>query len=215
MSTDNKKTSFFEEEKVQLWEVYGIDDLEGEVFTQCSTIAKANTALHFLIHLGFDEASIKIRQSDLIIDHLEVDRSMIHLCSMNEIYEKLKSALWNNGTKAIDDFLGYDHDVNEDSDVTDSRMEEVICHMPSEYICSYYLKYCCDNDAVVEGIYPDKIDKETADILLNMFKARFLKEKGRPLTEKEAERCWWSISGVVTAAGYRAARNYVEKVKIL
>lgn len=53
----------------------------------------------------------------------------------------LKTALFSNGTEAIDDFLGYEHNVNEDKDVTEARMDEVLDQMPEEEIRKFWDKY--------------------------------------------------------------------------
>lgn len=47
-----------------------------------------------------------------------------------------------NGVEAIDDLLGYEHDVEEDSDVTENRMDEVLDQMPEEEVLKFYNKYC-------------------------------------------------------------------------
>ena len=42
---------------------------------------------------------------------------------MNEkMYEELKNAVWDNGVEAIDDLLGYEHDV--DADTVGRRLPE-------------------------------------------------------------------------------------------
>lgn len=59
-----------------------------------------------------------------------------------KMYEELKSAVWNNGVEAIDDLLGYEHDVEEDSSVTESRMDMVLDQMPMDIFMDFYNKYC-------------------------------------------------------------------------
>lgn len=59
-----------------------------------------------------------------------------------EMYEELKTAVWNCGVEAIDDLVGYEHDVNEDSSVTECRMDMVLDQMPPEEFMDFYHKYC-------------------------------------------------------------------------
>lgn len=59
-----------------------------------------------------------------------------------EMYEELKSSIWDNGVEAIDDLLGYEHDVEEDSSVTESRMDMVLDQMPIDIFMDFYNKYC-------------------------------------------------------------------------
>lgn len=59
-----------------------------------------------------------------------------------KIYEEIKNAVWIEGIEAIDDLLGYEHNINEDSAVTESRMDEVLDQMPKEEIMLFYEKYC-------------------------------------------------------------------------
>lgn len=59
-----------------------------------------------------------------------------------EMYEELKHELFMNGVEAIDDFLGYEHNVEEDTDVTESRMDEVLDQMPNDIFLQFYDKYC-------------------------------------------------------------------------
>ena len=59
-----------------------------------------------------------------------------------EMYEELKSSIWDNGVEAIDDLLGYEHDVEEDSSITESRMDVVLDQMPIDIFMDLYNKYC-------------------------------------------------------------------------
>lgn len=59
-----------------------------------------------------------------------------------EMYEELKHELFMNGVEAIDDLLGYEHNVEEDNDVTESRMDEVLEQMPNDIFLEFYNKYC-------------------------------------------------------------------------
>ena len=49
---------------MQIWEVNGIDDLEGTVFAQCSTKEKAEKAMKLLEKEGF-EGMLVVEQSGL------------------------------------------------------------------------------------------------------------------------------------------------------
>lgn len=57
-------------------------------------------------------------------------------------YEKLKAAVWNCGIEAIDDLLGYEHNVEEDADTTENRMDEALAQMPEEEVQKLFAKYC-------------------------------------------------------------------------
>lgn len=59
-----------------------------------------------------------------------------------KMYEELKNAAWDNGVEAIDELLGYEHDVEEDPDVTENRMDEALDQMPEEEALELYEKYC-------------------------------------------------------------------------
>lgn len=60
----------------------------------------------------------------------------------DEMYEELKSAVWDNGVEALDDLLGYESNPEEDPDVVESRMDMVLDQMPPEEFMSFYRKYC-------------------------------------------------------------------------
>lgn len=57
------------------------------------------------------------------------------------LFEQLKSALFMAGTDAIEDFLGYEIDPDEDKDVTDRRLDMVYEQMPEDVLNQYYAKY--------------------------------------------------------------------------
>ncbi len=56
-------------------------------------------------------------------------------------FEELKTALFNAGIEAIEDFLGYDVPEGEEKAVTDTRMDEVWLQMPWEELEKFYTKY--------------------------------------------------------------------------
>lgn len=58
------------------------------------------------------------------------------------MYEELKNAVWMNGVEAVDDLLGYEHDVEEDRDTTENRMDEVLDQMSEDIALKFYNKYC-------------------------------------------------------------------------
>ena len=60
---------------------------------------------------------------------------------MTEKEEALKQALFMEGLEAIEDFLGYEINPEEDKDVTDLRMDEVLDQMPDEEFEAFYNKY--------------------------------------------------------------------------
>ena len=55
--------------------------------------------------------------------------------------EELKQAIFDNGVEAIDDFLGYEHNTNEEKDTIENRMDEVLSQMPEEEFLAFYEKY--------------------------------------------------------------------------
>lgn len=60
---------------------------------------------------------------------------------MTDKEEALKQALFMEGLEAIEDFLGYKINPEEDKDVTDLRMDEVLDQMPDEEFEAFYNKY--------------------------------------------------------------------------
>lgn len=56
-------------------------------------------------------------------------------------WERLKSELFMNGYDAIEDFLGYGFNPNEDKDTTENRLEEVYMQMPDEEFGKFLEKY--------------------------------------------------------------------------
>lgn len=63
---------------MQIWEVNGIDDLEGICFAQCSTKEKAEKAMRILEENGFEDMLV-IKQSNLQLDQLLVEDELIQL----------------------------------------------------------------------------------------------------------------------------------------
>lgn len=63
---------------MQIWEVVGIDDLEGNVFAQCSTEEKANKAMKLLENEGL-ENMLCVKQSSLKIDQIMIGDKFIQL----------------------------------------------------------------------------------------------------------------------------------------
>lgn len=60
---------------------------------------------------------------------------------MTDKEEALKQALFMEGLEAIEDFLGYEINPEEDKDVTDLRMDEMLDQMPDEEFEAFYNKY--------------------------------------------------------------------------
>lgn len=63
---------------MQIWEVNGIDDLEGICFAQCSTKEKAEKAMRILEENGFEDILV-VKQSSLRLDQLLVENKLIQL----------------------------------------------------------------------------------------------------------------------------------------
>lgn len=63
---------------MQIWEVNGIDDLEGTCFAQCSTKEKAEKAMQILEENGFEDM-LEVEQSNLRLDQLFIEDKLIQL----------------------------------------------------------------------------------------------------------------------------------------
>lgn len=63
---------------MQIWEVNGIDDLEGICFAQCSTKEKAEKAIRILEENGFEDM-LMVKQSSLRLDQLFIEDRLIQL----------------------------------------------------------------------------------------------------------------------------------------
>lgn len=64
--------------RIQIWEVNGIDDLEGTCFAQCSTKEKAEKAMRILKENGFGDILV-VKQSNLRLDQLLIENKLIQL----------------------------------------------------------------------------------------------------------------------------------------
>lgn len=64
--------------EMQIWEVNGIDDLEGICFAQCSTKEKAEKAMRILEENGFGDILV-VEQRNLRLDQLLVEDKLIQL----------------------------------------------------------------------------------------------------------------------------------------
>lgn len=60
----------------------------------------------------------------------------------------------------------------------------------------------------------NELDEQYTDELHRRFRRRYRIEKGRVLTERESNLCWWSICGVVIHDGYEAGKDYVDTVEL-
>lgn len=60
---------------------------------------------------------------------------------MDEHFESLKEDLFRHGQEAIENFLGYEIDPEEDKDVTENRLDEVYMQMPEEEFQRFVLAY--------------------------------------------------------------------------
>lgn len=63
---------------ISIWEVVGIDDLEGNTFAQCTCKENAKKALDLLERQGFEDV-LEIRESNLLLDKIELGGSIIPL----------------------------------------------------------------------------------------------------------------------------------------
>lgn len=65
-------------DKIKLYKVVGIDDLEGCIFAICTTLEKANIAKKKLENEGFEDM-LDIVQDEIPIDTIEIDGKLIEL----------------------------------------------------------------------------------------------------------------------------------------
>ena len=63
---------------ISIWEVVGIDDLEGTTFAQCTCKENAEKALDLLERQGFEDV-LEIRESNLLLDKIELGGNIIPL----------------------------------------------------------------------------------------------------------------------------------------
>lgn len=63
---------------MQIWEINGINDLEGSCFAHCSTKKKAEKAMQILEENGFKDMLV-IKQSNLRLDQLVIEDKTIQL----------------------------------------------------------------------------------------------------------------------------------------
>ena len=63
---------------ISIWEVVGIDDLEGNTFAQCTCKENAEKAFDLLERQGFEDV-LEIRESNLLLDKIELGGSIISL----------------------------------------------------------------------------------------------------------------------------------------
>lgn len=63
---------------MKIWEINGIDDLEGICFAQCSTKEKAEKAMRILEENGFEDMLV-VKQSNLRLDQLLIENKLIQL----------------------------------------------------------------------------------------------------------------------------------------
>lgn len=80
----------------KLWEVVGIDDLEGSVFAQCTSKDNAEKAMELLEASGLKDC-LKIQQSNLFVDRVEINLQQIDLNSKRPLYT------WDDLYKRADD----------------------------------------------------------------------------------------------------------------
>lgn len=63
---------------INLYNVIGLDDLEGMTFARCTTIDKAVKAKKMLEKNGFEDV-LEITQDNLPVDMVEIDGELIEL----------------------------------------------------------------------------------------------------------------------------------------
>lgn len=61
-----------------LYNIVGIDDLEGVTFARCTTEAKAKKAMRLLTQNGFED-EVEIRKDNMPLDSIEINDQRINL----------------------------------------------------------------------------------------------------------------------------------------
>lgn len=67
------------ENNIKLYNVIGINDLEGTTFCRCTSYEKALNALELLENQGYDESSFNIIQDEMPVDVIEIDGVLVEL----------------------------------------------------------------------------------------------------------------------------------------
>jgi hypothetical protein len=73
------------------------------------------------------------------------------------LIEQMINTILDSGVEAIDDFLGYEHDVNEDKDTTLNRMQEVADQMPNEELIHFYRRYVPTKHSFSDPLVQNKL----------------------------------------------------------
>lgn len=63
---------------------------------------------------------------------------------MNVLFKKVKNTILNSDAKIIDEVLGYEHNVEEDKDVTEVQLFLILLDMTDEELFDLYNKYFDD-----------------------------------------------------------------------
>lgn len=92
----------------------------------------------FCLRFGFSKvddalADLMVNWDEQLVNESELENAM------DEHFESLKEELFRQGQQAIEDFLGYEIDPDEDKDVTESRMDQVYMQMPEDELQRFIL----------------------------------------------------------------------------
>lgn len=99
------------------------------------------TEMEIPAHLTYEEDISDFLSDETGFCHGGFRLVEIKAANKDALFEQLKSELFMQGTDAIEDFLGYEIDPDEDKDVTDRRMDMAYEQMPEDILNQYYAKY--------------------------------------------------------------------------
>ncbi len=109
-----------------------------------------------------------------------------------EKFEILKAELFDRGIEAIEDFVGYIVDPDEDKDVTENRLNDVYAQMPDDEYAKYLDKYGVlpyNVSLKVEGWYTPKVWASSIHEAERKAKAKFSEADFGKLKEIESQFC--------------------------
>lgn len=77
---------------------------------------------------------------------LQEQDSSLEQSDAADAFSNLKTALFNCGYEAIEDFLGYEFDQDEDPDTTVNRLDAAYAQMPKEEFEKFVSKYLSEKN---------------------------------------------------------------------
>ena len=92
------------------------------------------------LKLQFSSDEDLLETMDDILDQMPEDVVFLFYIKYCK-YDTLKKEIWMNGIEAVDNVLGYEHDVNEDPDVTDARLDVALTTLTDDEVLAILKKY--------------------------------------------------------------------------